>query len=84
MLLDCLTMSPLIIDFIESMIAFLSCSVPNGELYLVALLKLECLIEATRINRTYLLVVEAALAKTESQRCFTHTSYIKAISFPTN
>jgi hypothetical protein len=67
-------MSPLIIDFIESMIAFLSGGVPYGELYLVALLKLECLIEATRINRTYLLVVEAALAKTESQRCFTHTS----------
>ena len=79
-----LTMCPLIIDFVESVIAFLTCGVPNGELYLSALPKLNDLCEATRVNRTYLLVVEAALAKTESQRGFTHTCYIKVISLPVN
>jgi hypothetical protein len=75
-------MCSLIIDFIESMISFLTGGVPYGELYLGPLLELNNLIEATRVNRANLLVVEAALAKTESQRCFTHTSYIKAVSFP--
>lgn len=79
-----LTMSSLIIDFIESMISFLTGSVPYGELYLVPLLELNNLIEATRVNRANLLVVKAALAKTECQRRFTHTSYMKVVRFPSN
>ena len=77
-------MSSLIIDFIESMISFLTGRVPYGELYLVPLLELNNLIEATRVNRADLLVVEAALAKTECQRRFTHTSYMKVVRFPSN
>ena len=79
-----LTMCSLIIDFIESMISFLTGGVPYGELYLGPLLELNNLIEATRVNRANLLVVEAALAKTECQRRFTHTSYIKVVRFPSN
>jgi hypothetical protein len=75
-------MCSLIIDFIESMISFLTGGVPNGELYLGPLLELNNLIEATRVNRANLLVVEAALAKTECQRRFTHTSYMKVVRFP--
>jgi hypothetical protein len=82
MLFDFLTMSPLIIDFIESMISFLSGSVPYGELYLGPLLELYDLIETTRVNRTNLFVVEAALAKSECKRRFTHTSYMKVVRFP--
>ena len=77
-----LTMCSLIIDFIESMISFLTGGVPNGELYFGPLLELNNLIEATRVNRANLLVVEAALAKTECQRRFTHTSYMKVVRFP--
>ena len=77
-----LTMCSLIIDFIESMISFLTGGVPNGELYLGPLLELNNLIEATRVNRANLRVVEAALAKTECQRRFTHTSYMKVVRFP--
>lgn len=64
MLYEFLTMRSLIIDFVKSMIAFLSCGVPYGELYLGPACKRNDLIKATRINCTYLLVVEAALAKT--------------------
>ena len=82
MLHECLTMCSLIIDFIQSMITLLSGGVPNRELYLGSLCELNYLIEATCVNRANLFVVEAALAKTKRQRRFTHTSYMKAVSFP--
>ena len=70
-----LTMSTLIINLIKSMIAFLSGGVPNGELYLLPRPERYCLREATRINRTYLLVVEASPAKAKGQGCLAHASY---------
>ncbi len=73
-------MCTLIIDLVECVIAFLSRCVPDGELYLVALRERYGLSEATCVNRADLLVIEAAFAKTQRQRCLAHTSYTKGFS----
>lgn len=74
-----LTMSSLIIDFVESMVAFLASGVPNGELYLLSLREGYGLRETARIDRADLLVIEAALAEAECQRCLPHTCYIQPL-----
>ena len=58
------------------MISLLAGGVPNVHLDFAPIANLYCLAEATRINRTDLLVVEVSLAETESQRGLTHTSYL--------
>lgn len=72
-------MCTLIIDLIECVIAFLSRCVPYGELYLVALGERNCLGETTCVNRADLLVVEAALTKTQRQRRLAHARYTNGL-----
>jgi len=69
------TFSALVVDLVECMISLLTGGVPDVELDLSAPSDLNSLTKTARIDGTYLLIIEVALAETQCQRGLPHTGY---------